>query len=166
MENIAGAGETIFALSSGGVPSGVALIRLSGSRAKDIVRLYGGAVPAPRRASMRTLRLPDTGEIVDQGLVLWFPGPDSFTGEDSAFIGKIDPRLDHGAQLDQCTAPRLGDAEQAATRLIQCLPTLCIRLRIDQIGKTLNRCQVKLAVIESPSSELPQLCHSAIRLFR
>ncbi len=84
MEKFAGAGETIFALSSGGVPSGVALIRLSGPRAEDIVRLYAGRAPAPRRASMRTLRLPETGEIVDQGLVLWFPGPDSFTGEDSA----------------------------------------------------------------------------------
>ena len=87
MENNAGAKETIetiFALSSGGVPSGVAVIRLSGPQAGDLLRRYAGAVPAPRRASLRTLRLPETGEIVDQGLVLWFPGPDSFTGEDSA----------------------------------------------------------------------------------
>ena len=84
MENIAGAGETIFALSSGGVPSGVAIIRLSGPHAGALVRRYGGDVPAPRRACLRTLRLPENREIVDRGLVLWFPGPDSFTGEDSA----------------------------------------------------------------------------------
>ncbi|TDI56952.1 MAG: tRNA uridine-5-carboxymethylaminomethyl(34) synthesis GTPase MnmE [Alphaproteobacteria bacterium] len=83
MEKIAGAGQTIFALSSGGAPSGVAVIRLSGPQTGDLVRLYAGKLPAPRRASLRTLRLPETGEIVDQGLVLWFPAPDSFTGEDS-----------------------------------------------------------------------------------
>ena len=84
MENNAGGGETIFALSSGGAPSGVAIIRISGPKASDLLRLYAHAVPAPRRASLRTLRLPESGEIVDQGLVLWFPGPGSFTGEDSA----------------------------------------------------------------------------------
>jgi tRNA modification GTPase len=84
MENNPGAGESIFALSSGGVPSGVAVIRLSGPHAEDLVRLYADGVPAPRRASLRALRLPETGEIVDQGLILWFPDPDSFTGEDCA----------------------------------------------------------------------------------
>ena len=84
MENNPCAGETIFALSSGGVPSGVAVIRLSGARAEELVCLYAREVPAPRRVSLRTLRLPETGEIVDQCLALWFPGPDSFTGEDSA----------------------------------------------------------------------------------
>ncbi len=84
MKKIAGAGETIFALSSGGAPSGVAVIRLSGPKAGDLVRLYAGETPTPRLASLRTMRLPETGEIVDRGLVLWFPGPDSFTGEDGA----------------------------------------------------------------------------------
>jgi tRNA modification GTPase len=84
MKNNAGAGETLFALSSGGMPSGVAVIRLSGPQAKELVRLYADEVPAPRLATLRTLRLPDTGEVVDQGLTLWFPGPGSFTGEDSA----------------------------------------------------------------------------------
>ena len=84
MEKLAGVGEAIFALSSGGVPSGVAVIRISGQQAGELVRLYAGKTPPPRRASLRTLRLPGTDEAVDQGLVLWFPGPDSFTGEDSA----------------------------------------------------------------------------------
>ncbi|HSG96003.1 MAG TPA: tRNA uridine-5-carboxymethylaminomethyl(34) synthesis GTPase MnmE [Afifellaceae bacterium] len=84
MEKIAGARETVFALSSGGVPSGVAIIRLSGSRTEELLRLYADDVPPSRRASLRTLRLPETGESVDQGLVLWYPGPHSFTGEDSA----------------------------------------------------------------------------------
>lgn len=84
MEKDAGVGQTIFALASGGLPAGVAVIRLSGRRAGEVVRRYAGALPAARRASLHALRLPETGEIVDQALVLWFAGPASFTGEDSA----------------------------------------------------------------------------------
>lgn len=75
---------TIFALASGAGVSGVAVIRVSGPEAgRAIEALTGRALPAPRQAALR--RLDDlAGREIDQGLVLWFPGPGSFTGEDVA----------------------------------------------------------------------------------
>lgn len=78
------AGETIFALSSGPVPAGVAVIRLSGPRTRFVLETICGACPSPRRASLRDLRRPADGAVIDRALVLWFPGPASFTGEDVA----------------------------------------------------------------------------------
>ena len=78
-----GSAETIFALSSGAPPAGVAVIRVSGPRAADALRRLIDSVPEPRRASLRILRGAD-GAVLDRGLVLFFPGPDSFTGEDVA----------------------------------------------------------------------------------
>ncbi|HWK63878.1 MAG TPA: tRNA uridine-5-carboxymethylaminomethyl(34) synthesis GTPase MnmE [Rhizobiaceae bacterium] len=75
--------DTIFALSSGRLPSGVAVIRLSGPGTQRALREMVGIVPAPRRASYRAVRAP-SGEPLDRGLVLFLPGPGSFTGEDSA----------------------------------------------------------------------------------
>lgn len=74
--------DTIYALSSGSLPAGVAVIRVSGPGAeRALVALAGARVPA-RRASLRRLTAPATGEPLDQALVLWLPGPASFTGED------------------------------------------------------------------------------------
>ncbi|WP_029077267.1 tRNA uridine-5-carboxymethylaminomethyl(34) synthesis GTPase MnmE [Kaistia adipata] len=75
--------DTIFALSSGAAPSGVAVIRLSGSGVRFGLETLLGSVPAPRQAALRTIRAPD-GEILDRGLVLFFAAPASFTGEDVA----------------------------------------------------------------------------------
>ncbi|XP_063056582.1 tRNA modification GTPase GTPBP3, mitochondrial isoform X2 [Engraulis encrasicolus] len=83
-------GETIFALSSGQGKCGVAVIRVSGpSSALALRRLTARAaasqsLPTPRKAMLRTLIHPLSKEMLDRGLVLWFPGPHSFTGEDSA----------------------------------------------------------------------------------
>ena len=78
-------GETLFALASAPGRAAIAVWRLSGTGAGDGIRqLTGKAPPAPRRASLRRLTDPSTGEAIDQVLVLWFPGPASFTGEDSA----------------------------------------------------------------------------------
>jgi tRNA modification GTPase len=75
-------GATIFALASGAGRAGVAVFRLSGPEAGAALRrLTGRDLPEPRRASRRVLRDP-SGEPLDDGLVLWFPGPSSFTGED------------------------------------------------------------------------------------
>lgn len=74
---------TIFALSSGQPPAGVALIRISGPATAEVIKGMVGSVPAPRQASLRTIRNRN-GEILDQGLVLYFQGPNSFTGEDCA----------------------------------------------------------------------------------
>lgn len=76
--------DTIFALSSGHPPAAIAVIRLCGSRAGETLRLLIGRLPEPRRAVLASMRHPLTGEIIDQGLTLWFPGPASETGEDMA----------------------------------------------------------------------------------
>lgn len=74
--------DTIVALSSGAPPSGVAVIRLSGPATGGLVTALAGALPAPRRLTLATLRID--GAPVDTGLVAWFPAPHSFTGEDCA----------------------------------------------------------------------------------
>ncbi len=74
--------KTIFSLSSGRPPAGVAVVRVSGPSAADAVRSLCGRLPAPRRATLAHLSGQD-GPI-DDGIVLWFPAPASFTGEDIA----------------------------------------------------------------------------------
>lgn len=76
--------STIYALSSGGLPSGVAIIRLSGPRVGFVLETIAGGVPTPRHASLIKLIDPADGSVLDHALVLWFPGPASFTGEDVA----------------------------------------------------------------------------------
>ncbi len=82
------AADTIFALASGAGRAGVAVFRLSGPQAGAVVkRLCGGDLPRPRQATLRWLIDPaekGEGARIDQGLVIWFPGPASFTGEDVA----------------------------------------------------------------------------------
>ena len=73
--------DTIFALSSGHLPSGVAVIRLSGAEAFTAAAVLAGTLPPPRQAGLRFLHGAD-GKLIDQGLVLAFPSPASFTGED------------------------------------------------------------------------------------
>lgn len=73
--------DTIFALASGATPSGVAVVRISGGDAASALDVFHVKPPVPRRAQLSVLRNSD-GEAIDQALVLWFPGPASFTGED------------------------------------------------------------------------------------
>jgi tRNA modification GTPase len=75
-------GDTIVALSSGALPSGVAVIRLSGPEAEPLLRALAGQLPKPRQLTLTTLTLH--GDALDRGLVAWMPGPQSFTGEDCA----------------------------------------------------------------------------------
>jgi tRNA modification GTPase len=74
--------QTIFALSSGRPPAAIAVVRVSGPRARFSLEKLIGRVPAPRRAALATIRDPAGGETIDEALVLWFPGPASETGED------------------------------------------------------------------------------------
>lgn len=76
--------ETIFAVSSGSGMAGIAVIRMSGVKAGSVLASVAGSLPLPRRASIRQLRRPQSREVIDQGLVLWMPGPLSATGEDVA----------------------------------------------------------------------------------
>src|SRR5579875_957511 len=73
--------DTIFALATAPGRSAVAVIRVSGPGAGALLDRLCGKRPPPRGASLRTVRAP-SGERLDQALALWFPGPDSFTGED------------------------------------------------------------------------------------
>ena len=78
---------TIFALSSGPGVSGVAVIRISGKEAGEIIKkLTGNELPAPRMATLRKINNINTSELIDEGIILWFPGPKSYTGEDMAEI--------------------------------------------------------------------------------
>ncbi|QYO76828.1 tRNA uridine-5-carboxymethylaminomethyl(34) synthesis GTPase MnmE [Devosia salina] len=75
------AGDTIMALSSGSLPAGVAVIRLSGPLVRGALDALAGGVPRPRVMSLRHI---GQGQRLDQGLVAFFPAPNSFTGEDCA----------------------------------------------------------------------------------
>jgi tRNA modification GTPase len=75
--------DTIFALSSGRPPSGVAVIRVSGKATRRVLEALAGRVPPDRRAVLTALRAGD-GSVIDRGLALFFPAPASFTGEDCA----------------------------------------------------------------------------------
>jgi len=75
--------DTIYALSSGSPPAGIAVIRVSGDRAGGALTALAGSLPEPRRASQRTLR-GKQGDPLDDALVLWLPGPGTATGEDIA----------------------------------------------------------------------------------
>ncbi|SDB64586.1 tRNA uridine-5-carboxymethylaminomethyl(34) synthesis GTPase MnmE [Belnapia rosea] len=76
--------DPIFALATGAGRAAVAVLRLSGQGSGAILGKLAGGLPRPRMASLRQLRHPDSCEVLDQALVLWFPGPASYTGEDSA----------------------------------------------------------------------------------
>jgi tRNA modification GTPase len=75
--------DTIFAPATAAGRAAVAVLRISGPHARDVLEALAGPVPQARRAVLRRLG-PWRGEILDEALVLWFPGPGSFTGEDSA----------------------------------------------------------------------------------
>jgi tRNA modification GTPase len=76
--------DTIFALSSGPPPAAIAVIRVSGPAARLALERLIGRVPEPRRAALARIHDPASGVLLDEALALWFPGPKSETGEDSA----------------------------------------------------------------------------------
>ncbi|CAM5177090.1 unnamed protein product [Eretmochelys imbricata] len=80
----AGKRDTIFALSSGHGKCGVAVIRTSGPASGAALRSLTGQqeLPRPRAVALRRIHDPSSAETLDRGLVIWFPGPHSFTGED------------------------------------------------------------------------------------
>lgn len=110
--------DTIYALSSGSVPAGVAVVRVSGPLCELVVETLTGFVPPPRKAVLRSLR-DHQGDLIDSGLVIYFPAPHSFTGESCAefqvhgsrpVIKKI---FDEVAKLD---GVRLADAGEFSLR--------------------------------------------------
>src|ERR1043166_8936821 len=76
--------DTIFALSSGRPPVAIAVIRVSGPRARTALETLTGRLPEPRRARFAHVRSGPGGDVLDEAVTLWFPGPNSETGEDVA----------------------------------------------------------------------------------
>src|SRR5215203_2619794 len=76
--------DTIYALSSGRPPAAIAVVRISGPRSRVALEGLIGRVPEPRKAALARVRDRATGELIDEALALWFPGPHSETGEDTA----------------------------------------------------------------------------------
>jgi len=78
---------TIYALSTGPGISGLAVIRISGTDTQNVIGLLTGKeTPLPRVATLRKIKEINTSELIDEGLIIWFPGPKSYTGEDMAEI--------------------------------------------------------------------------------
>lgn len=107
--------DTIFAPSSGAGRAGVTVMRISGPHAAlALERLTGRPLPEPRRATLAALYDPESGELLDRGLVLWFPGPASFTGEDLAEFqvhgsrAVVDAMLQTLARLPGCAPAEPG----------------------------------------------------------
>ena len=76
---------TIYALSTGNGMSGIAVIRVSGPDAGNVIRkITNSNVPKPRLATLKKFKKINTNELIDEGILIWFPGPESYTGEDMA----------------------------------------------------------------------------------
>jgi len=76
---------TIYALSSGPGISGIAVIRISGLETRQVIqKMTTGTFPKPKQAILKKINKIGSNELIDQGIVIWFPGPQSYTGEDMA----------------------------------------------------------------------------------
>ena len=113
--------DTIFALASGAGVCGIAVIRISGPGTGDVLEAIGGTPrPAARLATLRTIQDPRSGTALDQGLVLWFPAPHSFTGEDQAELhlhggrAVVAGALDALMSLPGCRLARPGEFARRA----------------------------------------------------
>jgi tRNA modification GTPase len=113
--------DTIFALSSGALPAGLAVIRLSGNQAFTAAETLAGRLATDRKASLRTIR-DRNGAIIDQGLVVGFPGPNSFTGEDCVELHVHGSRAVVSAlilELEQIDGLRLAEAGEFSRRAFE-----------------------------------------------
>jgi tRNA modification GTPase len=102
--------DTIFAPATASGRAAIAVVRLTGPRTEVALRTLAGGLPAPRRAGVRRLFTP-AGEEIDQALVLWFPGPASYTGEDAAEFHVHGGRAVVGALVEALSAIGLRLAE-------------------------------------------------------
>ncbi len=103
---------TIFAPATAAGRAGVAVLRISGPQAAGAVVALAGELPPPRHAALRRLRHPASGDALDDALVLWFPAPASFTGEDVAELHLHGGRAVSAAVLGALAAlPGLRPAE-------------------------------------------------------
>ena len=112
---------TIYALSTGPGISGIAIIRVSGEDTKKIIRLLTNEnLPKARVATLRKINKINTSELIDEGIILWFPGPDSYTGEDMAEFhvhgskAVIDALHSSISQIENCRLAEPGEFTKLA----------------------------------------------------
>ena len=112
---------TIYALSTGPGISGIAVIRISGENTKKVIKLLTGkVVPEPRVATLRKINKINTSELIDEGIILWFPGPESYTGEDMAEFhvhgskAVIDALHSSISQIENCRLAEPGEFTKLA----------------------------------------------------
>ncbi|MAK81501.1 tRNA uridine-5-carboxymethylaminomethyl(34) synthesis GTPase MnmE [Phenylobacterium sp.] len=153
--------DTIFAAATAPGRAAVAVVRLSGPKAADALRRLCGRPPAPRRASVRRLR-DAGGALLDEALVLWLPGPASYTGEDSVELhlhggpavvagvldalsalglrlgepGEFTRRAFENGRLDLAQAEGVADLIEAETEAQR-------RQALDQVGGRLSGAQAR-----------------------
>ena len=111
----------IYALSSGPGVSGIAVVRVSGIHTKKIIlSLINGEMPSPRVATFKKFSKINNSELIDEGLLLWFPGPDSYTGEDMAeihvhgSIAVVRSILDQLSKFEDCRLAQPGEFTKIA----------------------------------------------------
>ncbi len=112
---------TIYALSSGPGISGIAIIRLSGSKVEKIVKLLtNGQLPKPRQATVKKFNKISNSELIDEGILIWFPSPESYTGEDMAeihvhgSIAVVRSILDQLSKIENCRLAEPGEFTKIA----------------------------------------------------
>ena len=112
---------TIYALSSGPGVSGIAVIRVSGLQTKKIIlSLVNGEMPSPRLATLKKFNKINNSELIDEGILVWFPGPESYTGEDMAeihvhgSIAVVRAILDQLSKIENCRLAEPGEFTKIA----------------------------------------------------
>ena len=112
---------TIYALSSGPGISGVAVIRISGANTKDVIKaITNGTYPKPRVATLKKIIHKKTKELIDECILIWFPGPNSYTGEDMLEIHAHGSRaviksiLESISEIDNCRLAEPGEFTKIA----------------------------------------------------
>ena len=112
---------TIYALSSGPGVSGIAVIRISGSKVEEIVKLItNDQLPKPRQATLKKFNKINNSELIDEGILIWFPGPESYTGEDMAeihvhgSIAVVRTILDQLSNIENCRLAEPGEFTKIA----------------------------------------------------
>jgi len=112
--------STIFALSSGRAPAAIAVVRVCGPKASVALEKLIGRVPPARQAALARVREPVSGEVIDEALALWFPGPHSETGEDMAELqvhgghSVVAALLDALATIEGCRLAEPGEFTRRA----------------------------------------------------
>ena len=112
---------TIYALSTGPGISGIAIIRVSGEDTKKIIKLLTKRIcQKPRVATLKKINKINTSELIDEGIILWFPGPESYTGEDMAEFhvhgskAVIDALHSSISQIENCRLAEPGEFTKLA----------------------------------------------------